>query len=169
MTCGRHILYRGFTLIEVIVAMAVIALGIGALLTTLTNSAGAIGHLRDRSMAEWIALNRISETRLATTAPAIGITTGEVEYAGSKWLWRQEVIDQGVAGILRLNVSAGRAGAKTAKTTSSDEEKFPTITTVYGFFGTAVGPSNGLDPTWSQTAPRNPSGSNPSGSNPAGP
>jgi general secretion pathway protein I len=163
MTCPRRI-HRGFTLIEVIVAMAVIALGIGALLTTLTGSAGAIGHLRDRSLAEWIALNRISETRLATSVPATGVTTGEVEYAGNKWLWRQEVIDQDVAGILRLNVSVARAGTKTTTATKTDEENFPAIATVYGFIGTGVGTSNGLDPTWTQIAPpRNPGSPNPAG------
>jgi general secretion pathway protein I len=168
MTGPRRI-QRGFTLIEVIVAMAVIALGIGALLTTLTGSAGAISHLRDRSLAEWIALNRISETRLATSVPATGVTTGEVEYAGNKWLWRQEVIDQEVAGILRLNVSVARPGANTTKATSTGEENFPAIATVYGFIGTEVGKSTGLDPTWSQTAPRNPGSPNPGSPNPGDP
>ena len=56
---------RGFTLIEVIIALFVVALGIGALLTTLVSSADSLGRLRDKSMAEWIALNRISEVRLS--------------------------------------------------------------------------------------------------------
>jgi general secretion pathway protein I len=161
MTRPRRILQNGFTLIEVIVAMAVIALGIGALLTTLTTSAGAISTLRDRSFAEWIALNQISKTRLATSPPTTGVTTGEVDYAGSKWVWRQEVVDPGEAAILQLNVSVAKAGSKALKASKTDEN-FPSLATVYGFFGTAVGTSNGLDPAWSQTAPRNPgAGGNP--------
>ena len=161
----RRICQQGFTLIEVIVAMAVIALGIGALLTTLTTSAGAISSLRDRSFAEWVALNRISETRLATSPPTAGVTTGEVDFAGSKWVWRQEVVDPGEASILQLNVSVARAGTKAVKASKSDED-FPALAKVYGFFGSAVGTANGLDPTWSQTAPRNPGSGNPGGLTP---
>ena len=148
---------RGFTLIEVLVAMAVVALGIGALLSTLNTAAASVTYLRNRSLAEWIALNRISETRLASQAPSTGVTTGEVEYAGSKWLWRQEVIDQDVAGILRLNVSVALSTANAEKEQKSGEN-FPALATGYGFYGTEVGTPNGLDPTWSQAAPRNPGG-----------
>lgn len=150
-----RIRHHGFTLIEVLVAMAVVALGIGALLSTLNNAAGSITYLRNRSLAEWIALNRISETRLANQAPSTGVTTGEVEYAGSKWLWRQEVIDQDVAGILRLNVSVALA-TESALREQKAGENFPALATGYGFYGTEVGLSTGQGPTWSQQAPRNP-------------
>jgi general secretion pathway protein I len=152
--------HRGFTLIEVMVALAVVALGIGALLSTLNTAAGSITHMRDRSYAEWIALNRISQTRLAAEVPSTGETSGEVEYAGSKWLWRQEVIDQDVAGILRLEVSVGRVSDKASKAGVSGE-KFPALATAYGFKGTEVGVSAGQDPTWTQTEPRNPGSLNP--------
>ena len=56
---------RGFTLIEVLVALFIVALGIGALLSTLTSAATTIDHLRDKSFAEWIALNQITQARLA--------------------------------------------------------------------------------------------------------
>lgn len=142
----------GFTLIEVLVAMAVIALGIGALLTTLNTSAGSVSHLRERSFAEWIALNQISLTRLSETAPTTGITSDKVEYAGVEWIWRREVIDQDVAGILRINVSVARASDKATQAVQS-EEGFPAIATRYGFFGTEVSAPNGLEPTWTQTPP----------------
>lgn len=155
MSRPRRLRNHGFTLIEVLVAMAVVALGIGALLSTLNTAAGSITYMRNRSLAEWIALNRISETRLAGQAPSTGVTSGEVEYAGSKWVWRQEVIDQDVAGILRLNVSVALATDSALKGQKSGEN-FPALATGYGFFGTEVGVSNGLDPTWTQAAPRNP-------------
>jgi general secretion pathway protein I len=146
---------QGFTLIEVLVAMAVVALGIGALLSTLNTAAGSITYMRNRSFAEWIALNRISETRLDSQAPGTGVTSGEIEYAGSKWVWRQEVIDQDVAGILRLNVSVALATDSALKGQKSGEN-FPALATAYGFFGTEVGVANGLDPTWTLPPPRNP-------------
>jgi general secretion pathway protein I len=155
MTSHLRVRHDGFTLIEVLVAMAVVALGIGALLSTLNTAAGSITYLRNRSLAEWIALNRISETRLAREAPGTGVTSGEVEYAGSKWVWRQEVIDQDIAGILRLNVSVALASENALKEQKSGDN-FPALATGYGFYGTEVGVSNGLLPTWSQVAPPNP-------------
>jgi len=149
---SRRPLHRGFTLIEVIVAVAVIALGIGALLSTLTNSAGALSQMRERSFAQWIALNKISETRLATSAPGTGVTSGEVEYAGSTWQWRQEVTEPPEAtGVLRIDVAVGHNKEKAAKAQSG--ENFPAVAKATGFFGTNVGTANGLDPSWVQTAP----------------
>ncbi len=102
--CGTHVKcapalkqQRAFTLIEVIVALFIVALGLGALLSTLTSSAGNIEHLRDKSFAEWVALNRISSVRLARPFPTTGKTNGQEDFANTKWYWRQEVTDTGNA------------------------------------------------------------------------
>ena len=149
----------GFTLIEVIIAMFVIALGVGALLTTLASSADSVGRLRDKSLAEWVALNHVSETRLTTPAPGVGVTTGETDFAGSKWRWRQEIIDPEVAGILRIDVEVARAAAKPAQKQVSgtgQDEEFPALAKAYGFLGSAIGAPNDVDPSWSLPAPRGP-------------
>jgi general secretion pathway protein I len=144
----------GFTLIEVVIALFVIALGIGALLTTLTSSAESVGHLRDKSFAEWVALNRISETRLATAKPGVGVLEGDIDYAGSKWHWRQTIADQGMAGMLRIDVAVARAADAAAASTGADgaDVRFPALATAYGFYGTAVAPASGIDPDWSPAA-----------------
>jgi general secretion pathway protein I len=95
---------RGFTLIEVLVALFIVALGIGALLATLTSAATTVDHLRDKSFAQWIALNQITQARLASTSAGTGSSSGEVDYAGNKWYWRQQVVDQGIAGMRRIDV-----------------------------------------------------------------
>ncbi len=128
-------------------------MGIGALLTTLASSADNIGHLRDKSFAEWVALNRISETRLARPRPGAGVTTGETEFAGTKWIWRQEIIDQKVAGILRIDVSVAPASTASVSDADSDED-FPALTKAYGFLGTEVGAPSGIEPDWSLPPPR---------------
>jgi general secretion pathway protein I len=157
---------RGFTLIEVIIALFVVALGIGALLTTLVSSADSLGRLRDKSMAEWIALNHISEVRLSRRTPATGITSGKVDdYGGRPWTWQQTVSDPGIAGMLRIDVSVALAeGSDTAAPAAaatpgeSGQDTFRGIATAYGFYGTAVGQATGNNPEWSST------GANPPGS-----
>ncbi len=145
-TCDQ----RGFTLIEVLVAILVVALGIGALLTTLASSADTIGRLRDKSFAQWIALNQIAQLRISGTAPSVGTTTGDLDYANTHWRWQQQVTDQGVAGILRVEVRvAPQAAGASPVTNSADATNFPAVGTAYGFLGSSVMRSSGIDPDWS--------------------
>ncbi len=65
---------RGFTLIEVLVALAIVAIGMAALLSALSSSADSASYLRDKTFAEWVALNRIEEVRLASAMPQEGKT-----------------------------------------------------------------------------------------------
>jgi general secretion pathway protein I len=94
----------GFTLIEVLVALAIVAIGMAALLSALSSSADSASYLRDKTFAEWVALNRIEEVRLANALPQEGKTDGEVELANRKWKWQQEVMKTEVTGILRVDV-----------------------------------------------------------------
>jgi general secretion pathway protein I len=143
----------GFTLIEVMIAMFVIALGVGALLATLTSSADAAAHLREKSLAEWIALNRVSEVRLGNTRPGAGTTNGTVEYAGRTWRWQQTVNDPGIAGILRLDVMVAPPAADGQAAAPADaKSSFPALGRAIGFIGTAVAPGNGNIPDWSVAA-----------------
>ena len=98
---------RGFTLIEVVVAIAIVALGLAALFTVLANTAGNVSGLRERTFASWIAHNRIAEVRLATEFPSVDRTLGEVEYAGGKWRYAQVVSQTAVDGLRRIDVSVG--------------------------------------------------------------
>src|SRR5262245_10582980 len=105
----------GFTLIEVLVAMIVVALGIGGLLTTLSSAADATIRLRQKSFAQWIALNQLATLRLSGETPSVGVSKGTIEdYAGGSWNWEQEVTDPGVAGILRVEVRVAPQKAKSS-------------------------------------------------------
>lgn len=144
---------RGFTLIEVMIAMFVIALGVGALLATLTSSADAAAHLREKSLAQWVALNRVSEVRLGNGRPAAGTTRGTVDYAGRTWRWQQTVNDPGIAGILRLDVLvAPQATDEPAAGPAEANTAFPALGRAIGFIGTSVAPGNGNIPDWSLAA-----------------
>ncbi|MGC4027825.1 MAG: type II secretion system minor pseudopilin GspI [Steroidobacteraceae bacterium] len=153
----------GFTLIEVLVALVIVAFGIGALLTTLTSSADNLSYLRDKSQAEWIALNRISELRLSRAQPKVGESSGDIEYAGSKWRWRQKVADQGMAGLFRIEVEIARL--RTADSRGDAAE--PALATAIGFFGQRVAyPSTPFDPDWSLSSLPAPGSAAPGGNTP---
>jgi general secretion pathway protein I len=96
---------RGFTLIEVLVALAIVAIGMAALMTALTSSANTTVYMRDKTLAEWVALNQIETVRLAFKRPEKGESDGDAEMAGRKWKWHQEVMETEVKGIMRVDVS----------------------------------------------------------------
>jgi general secretion pathway protein I len=105
---------NGFTLIEVLVALAIVTVGMSAVLGAMTSSADTAIYLRDKSFAQWIALNRIAETRLKGQIPAKGKTEGDLDFAEGKWHWQQEVLPLQVKGMWRIDVSVRPVGKSTA-------------------------------------------------------
>lgn len=134
----------GFTLVEVLVALAIVAIGMAALLGALSSAADGTTYLRDKSFAEWIALNHVAETRLRTRPPDKGRTTGEVEFAGRKWQWQQVVEPMEIEGVSRIDVSVRPADAPAAR----GKESGGWTASVSGVFGAALAPPSGAEPDW---------------------
>lgn len=136
---------HGFTLVEVLVALVIVGLGMAALLGTLNSAATTAGYLQDKTLAEWIALNQISKMRLSSQAPSKGNSDGEVDYAGRKWKWTQNVDDMQIPGILKIDVKVRPSDL----TADSDAAWYADV---MGVFGDAVGAPRGDLPSWSTTA-----------------
>jgi general secretion pathway protein I len=82
---------RGFTLIEVLVALAVVALALLGLTRVAALQVRDFDALRERTLAGWVAANVLEETRLAVSLPATGRSDGSVELASRKWRWTRDV------------------------------------------------------------------------------
>lgn len=129
---------RGFTLIEVIVAMLVIGLGMLGVIQAVSQTASNSGYLRDKAIAHWVAMNRLTEIRLQKTAPGIDKTSDEVEMAGRRWKWTMNVTQTPVETIRRIDISVRPADAKEGASLAS----------VTGFYGTAVAPPGSALIAW---------------------
>ncbi len=139
---------RGFTLIEVLVALAIVAIGMAAVLGALSSSADTVSRLRDKTFAQWFAMNRIATLRLSGQAPPTGKSNGDDDYAGRKWHWAQEVVTTEVPGVERIDVNVRPADVKV------ENEDSGWLTTVSGIWGDAVGIPNGYQPDWGAQLPR---------------
>ena len=95
----------GFTLIEVLVALAIAAIGLAAVLSVVTHSTRNAIYFRDKTFASWIGQNKITAARLTITLPSLDKTSGELDYAGQSWKWEQTVIQTDVPGLRRIDVA----------------------------------------------------------------
>src|SRR5689334_7209582 len=99
---NRH---RAFTLIEVLAALVIISFGMLAVIQAVGQAASNGTYMRDKSIAQWVALNQLTLMRLAQSPPTKGNTGGEVEMAGQRWRWTAEVIDTPVSTMKRIDVA----------------------------------------------------------------
>ncbi len=123
---------KGFTLIEVMVALTIVAFSLTAIAASMNQMIDAANSMRERTYASWIAQNKITELRMANTTPETSTSSGEVTYAKADWEWRATVSETGVENFYRIDVSVSHAGSEYI------------VRTVTGFVGEpgAVGRAN---------------------------
>src|SRR5262245_53008450 len=132
---------RGFTLIEVLVALVIVAVSMTAAILVVTQRARDGTYLRDKVLAHWIAMNLLTERRLRPTAPEVGKSSDGLEYAGMQWRWTVEVKDTAVDSMRRLDVQVRQA----------DAPENSTLATVTGFYGSALAPPGSSTARWEST------------------
>jgi general secretion pathway protein I len=121
---------RGFTLIEVLVALIVVSLGMLAVIQTVGQTANNSTYMRDKTVAHWIAMNQLTEVRLQPNPPPIDKSSDEIEMSGRDWRWTMEVKQTAIETIRRIDI---RVRLAEAPETSS-------LVMVSGFYGSAVAP-----------------------------
>lgn len=96
---------RGFTLIEVVVALAVVAIGLLALVATASQHTRQASALEERSVANWVATDRLVELRLQDGFPELGIQEGTQHMLGRDWSWRAIISEApGESDLRRIDV-----------------------------------------------------------------
>jgi len=82
---------RGFTLIEILVALAIVAVALTAGMRALAQSADSATALKARTLGLWVAQNRLAAAQVAAPWPAAGSYQGNAVQAGATFLWREVV------------------------------------------------------------------------------
>ena len=101
--------FQGFTLVEVLVALAVLAIALAALMRAMGQSIDVTSALRERSIAMWVAQNRLSQHQMQQDWPSVDTIDGEAEMAGEKWTWREQVSTTPEPKLRRIEITVQRA------------------------------------------------------------
>jgi len=99
----------GFTLVEVLVAVAILAIGLAALFGQISQSVFTAGYLRDSTLAQWVAVARITELRLENRFPDIDETDGEIDMASQSWRYTLIISETLWPDLRRIDVSVSFA------------------------------------------------------------
>lgn len=123
---------HGFTLLEVLVALAIFALVAASVLGVSARSLQNAARLEDKTLAMWVADNQLTELQLASETPATGNREGQVDFANRQWQWQSSVETTSEPTLLRVTLwvaprdERGRGG----------ELKERAVTSLVGFVST---------------------------------
>jgi len=102
--CYSHENEAGFSLMEVLVALAVLAIAMAALIETTGRSISNQARLENKTVAHWVAQNQLAILRVATESPALGEQQGVEEMAGRTWDWRAQLNQTADLDVLRVEI-----------------------------------------------------------------
>lgn len=95
----------GFTLVEILVALAILAVALAAGMRAVAQATDSATLLKQRTLALWVAQNRLAAAQLSPTWPAQGSREGDASQAGARFLWRETVSDTPNPAFRRIDVA----------------------------------------------------------------
>ena len=117
---------RGFTLIEVLVALVIAAIALAAISRTTIQSTDTAEALRDRQLALWVAQNELTLIRMTQAWPSLEATEGSESMAGKEWRWTRIVASTPETWLRRIEVEVSEKDTAGASVTLVDFVRIPT-------------------------------------------
>lgn len=102
---------QGFTLVEVLAALVVLALTLGGIMNATVFYGRSAVYTRDKTIATWVAHNQLVETQLARQWPETGSSNGRVEMGRQTWVWEQVVEGTPDERLRRIDMRVRQAGS----------------------------------------------------------
>ena len=117
----------------------VVAMGLAALMVAVSGTARTSGYLRDKSLAQWMALNRLAEVRLNLSKFGQNTDTGELKFANRTWHYDTRYFDTSIPTMKRVVVRVYAGDAKTKGNPLAEST---------GFLGSALAAAGSSNLDW---------------------
>jgi general secretion pathway protein I len=101
--------FAGFTLVEVLMALAILAVALAAGFRSIAQSADSASALKARTLALWVAQNRLALAQIESPAP--GGRSGSAEQAGAAFTWREDIGGTPNPAFRKIEISVADASA----------------------------------------------------------
>lgn len=95
----------GFTLLETVIALAVISIAMTGFLIQSGYSARTAIHVRDKTLAAWVAQNHLTQLELTGELQPLEDRHGSALMGHRTWFWRQRARGTGVAGLQEVEIA----------------------------------------------------------------
>jgi len=82
---------QAFTLLEVLVALTIIAITLGAVIKTTSDQTASTTYLKQKAIGHWVAVNALNQLLLEKKWPSLGKSTDSISMARHEWHWQREV------------------------------------------------------------------------------
>ncbi len=135
---ATHKYKGGFTLLEVLAALVIVAIGMLGVIEAVSQTARNASYVREKTIAHWIAMNQLTRVRIAAQAPKIDKSSDEVDMGGRRWRWTMEVQQTPVESVRRIDISVR----------PEDAEEGSSLATVTGFYGAALAQPGTTQISW---------------------
>ena len=92
-------------MLEAVVALLIVALGMTAVFMQLNQYASTSIYIQEKTLASWIATNKLTELSIERTWPELGDEEDDIEFAGREWHFAVEISETEVPNLRRADVS----------------------------------------------------------------
>jgi len=100
---------NGFTLLEVLVALLVIAMTMTAAFQSVSSSSQTLSRLQESTFARWVAESEMANVQLGLVKPSVGLVSGNTLFGGRQWRWQRNITVAADPELRRVKIAVATA------------------------------------------------------------